>query len=156
MVIGPRSLGFSPNWYIDLHTVDVTDTWFHLESDNSDNYYVYVHKNQFMNQEGFYILKNYRVSREMAVLECACHPMAPIRVLVTIQLHITFPTEFTTVGCMKQEARRVYNNFVQDCLTYECHGMYYDYFTTKVIDCLINLQDKECDGTDRCDNDTGQ
>ena len=92
----------------------------------------------------------------MAVLKCSCHPMAPIRVLATIQLHITFPTRFTTVGCIKQEARRVYNNFIQDCFTYECHGMSYDSFMTKVIDYLINLQDKVCDSPDRHDNDTGQ
>ena len=102
-------LGFSPNYYIDLHTVDITYTWYYLESDNSDNYHVYIHRNQSMNQEGFYILKNYRFPREMAVLECLCHPMAPIRVLATTQLHITFSKRFTTVGCIKQEAKRVYH-----------------------------------------------
>ena len=132
------------------------DTWFYSESDNSANYYVYIHRNQSINQEGFYILKNYRVSGEMVVLECSCHPMAPIWVLATIQLHLSFPTTFTTVACIKQEAKHVYNNFIQDCFTYECHGMSYDSFVTKVIDYLINFQDKECDSPDRRDNDTGQ
>ena len=136
--------------------VDVMDAWFYLKSDNSDNYYVYIHRNQSTNQEGFYILKNYQVSRETAVLECSCHPMAPIRVLATIQLHVTFPTRFTTVCCIKQEAKCVHNNFIQDFSTYECHGISYLSFMTKVIDYLINLQDKKCDSPDRCDNDTGQ
>ena len=101
-----------PNCYINLHTVDVTDTWLYLESDNSDNYYVCIHRNQFMNQGGFYVLKNSRISGEMAVLECSYLPKAPIRVLATIHLHITFARRFTTMCCIKQEAKHVYNNFI--------------------------------------------
>ena len=37
----------------------------------------------------------------------------------------------------------------------ECHGISYVHFWTKVIDCLINLQDKKCDSPDRHNNDTG-
>ena len=49
----PPHLGVPPNWCLNLHTVDVTNTWFYLESDNSDNYYVYIHRNNFVAQEGF-------------------------------------------------------------------------------------------------------
>ena len=66
----------------------------------------------------------------MAVLECTCHPMAPIHVLATIQLHVTFPTRPMNMCCSKQEAKLVYNK-------------------------LINLQDKKCDNPDRQDNDIG-
>ena len=34
--------------------------------------------------------------------------------------------------------------------------MSYDSFMTKAIDCLINLQNKECDNPERHDNNTGQ
>ena len=56
------------------------------------------------------------------------------------------------MGCIKQQAKHVYTNFIQDCFTYECHGMSYDSFMTKVIDYLINFQDKECNSPDRRDN----
>ena len=57
--------------------------------------------------------------------------------------------------CSKQEAKHVYHNFIQDCFTYEHYGTPYVPFMTKVIDCLINLQDKECNNPDRQDNDIG-
>ena len=149
----PPHLRVPPNSCLNLHTVDFTNTWFYLESDNSDNYYVYIHRNNFVAQEGFYILKNYRISWEMAVLECTCHPMAPIHVFATNQLHVTFPTRPMSGYCSKHEAKRVYSNFIQDCITYEHYGTPYVPFMTKVIDCLINLQDKECHNPDRQDND---
>ena len=43
----PPHLWVPPNCCFDLHMVDVTNTWFYLESDNSDNYYVYIHRNNF-------------------------------------------------------------------------------------------------------------
>ena len=45
-----------------------------------------------------------------------------------------FPIRGTITDSPRQEARRVYSNFIQDCFIFKYHGMLYRTFMTKVID----------------------
>ena len=142
---------FKPAHDTNWDLVDVMNTCFYEILDDSDNYYVYGHNNNLNTScAGFYILKIYR-SGAMRLYDCLCHPMEPLCVLATLQLNLLYPLVGTATHNSKLEARRAYDNFIQDHITFECYGISYNEFMTNVIDHLIMLQDIECDSPDTHD-----
>ena len=109
---------------------------------------MYVHSNNLPTScAGFYILKIHN-SGAMSLYDCLCHPTEPLCVLATLQLNLLFPLVGTATHNSKLEARRAYDNFMQDYTTFKHYGMSYNDFMTNMIDQLIMLQDIECDSPD--------
>ena len=116
-------LMFIPVHDTNWHFVDIFNHHFYETLDNSDNYYVYVHSNNLhTSRGGFYMLKILR-SGVMMLYDCVCHPMEPLCVLATLQLNLLFPSAGSATYSSKLEARRAYNNFMQDHITFRCYGI---------------------------------
>ena len=138
------------NYNLPVYTVDIMNYWFHDTSDNSYNYLVFIHNNSHQVLKGFHVLKVCCLTGYMTLMDCQWQPIGPLGVCSTVQLGIQSHTHQVSITQCRLEADKSYNNFKQDCLAMERHGMSYEAYITGLIDHIVTSQNvnNECDKSD--------
>ena len=140
---GETSPLFTEPYDITLCTCDITNVFYHNYSDNSDNYYVYLHKNIHQKPPGFCF------TGHMALYKSRYSHADPLWTLSTLQLGMVFAV--TQYDCVdKLQAKTAYDNYKQDCHYYDKYGITYESYMDKIIEHLIDLQ-HDCTSFDMTD-----
>ena len=116
-----------------LYTTDIMNIHFNDMFDNSDNHYVYIHKNPNTKARGLLYFEIYGF--HLCFGYC---------------VHTLFPP--TVIENSKREVRQDHSNFIQGCSKVRQHGTSYQTFMTKINDHLITLQYKDWDFPDTHDD----
>ena len=136
---GETSPMFNEPYDIILCTCDITNVFCHNYSDNSDNYYVYLHKNIHQKPPGFYLLKKCCLTGHMALYKSNYSHAGPLWALSTLQLGIVFAvTQYDCVDMLRAKMAR--DNYKQDCDYWDKYGITYESHMDKIIEHLLNLQ----------------
>ena len=135
---------------LPLYTVDIMNYWFQDTSDNSFNYLVFIRNNSHQVLKGFHLLKVCCLTGYMTLMDCQWQPIGPLGVCSTVQLGIQSHMHQGSIRQRRLEADKAYDNFKQDCLAMERHGMSYEGYITSLIDHIVISQNvnNECDKSD--------
>ena len=135
---------------LPLYTVDIMNYWFQDTSDNSFNYLVFIRNNSHQVLKSFHLLNICCVTGYMTLMDCQWQPIGPLGVCSTVQLGIQSHMHQGSIRQRRLEADKAYDNFKQDCLAMEHHGMSYEGYITSLIDHIVISQNvnNECDKSD--------
>ena len=115
-----------------LCTCDITNVYYHDCLDNSDTYYVYLHKNSQKKPPGFYFLNKCCLTGHLVLYDCSYSYAGPLWVLSTVQLYVAFSiVEYDCVE--KLQARTAYENYIQDCNYWAKYGITHEGYMDKIL-----------------------
>ena len=133
------------NGHTPLYKVDRFNHIYVNQYDTSHNQLVYIH-NYPQNSPGvFYNLTFSNHTGQITVHECLSHPVGALRVLDTIFLCIYSVSIESDPLVTKRKARLAYENYNQECLSYQRYGVSYEVHMDHIISSLIDAQSHDID-----------
>ena len=142
-VLPASSLAY--NGHTPLYKVDRFNHIYVNQYDTSHNQLVYIHNYPQNSPGGFYNLTFSNHTGQITVHECLSHPVGALRVLDTIFLCIYSVSIESDPLVAKRKARLAYENYNQDCLSYQRYGVSYEAHMDHIISSLIDAQSHDID-----------
>ena len=131
---------YSYGCHTSLHKIDRSNYTFVNQFDNSHNQFVYIHNYPQNTPGGFYFLNFSYHTGQITILECLSHPVDILQVCDTIYLSIYPASIKSHTSHTKREAKLTYDNYNQDCLSYQRYGTSYETYMNNIISSLIDAQ----------------